>query len=347
MPLSLPPDQRGVTTLAITLALLAAMLVTLLAANRNLLLELRQSSNQAESAVAFEAAEAGLDWAVAMLNDGTRVGTDCRPSPMATVDFRARHLDTALASFAPRPLRPACVRSAAGWACACPDDAPAVPDGDGAAFALRFEPGPQAGQVRAVATGCHRASGECRPDGSGREVASARHEVLLALQPALVTPPMAALTVRPAGLSAEAFFVGFFGLSKAQWKRQPAVHEVACRGDCGDALEVLADQGTTLMWLPGDAVLRGPLSLGTPDRPVLIVADGTIRLQGAVQLHGAIYALGLSWSAPAATVRGAMISEGSAAGDASLDLARDTAVLQALRTRDGSFTKLPGSWRDF
>jgi hypothetical protein len=67
----------------------------------------------------------------------------------------------------------------------------------------------------------------------------------------------------------------------------------------------------------------------------------------AVSLHGVLYANGLSWTAPAATVRGALISEGSAAGDASLDLSRDAAVLDTLRTRDGSFVRLPGSWRDF
>ena len=46
-------------------------------------------------------------------------------------------------------------------------------------------------------------------------------------------------------------------------------------------------------------------------------------------------------------MRGALISEGPAAGDSSLDLALDAAVLEALRTRQGSFVRLPGSWRDF
>ena len=32
---------------------------------------------------------------------------------------------------------------------------------------------------------------------------------------------------------------------------------------------------------------------------------------------------------------------------ASLDLQRDADVLEALRTRQGSFVRLPGSWRDF
>ena len=323
--------QRGAATLAITLALLIGMLVTLLAANRNLLIELRQSSNQAQAAAAFEAAEAGLDWAVAMLNADARIGTDCKPSPMATQSFRERHLDTALPAFTPRGVQPACVRGDAGWNCACPDSGVATPAASGAAFALRFEAGASDGRLRVVAT-------------SG---ALAEHSASIALQPALAAPPAAALTVRPAGLAAELFFTGLFGLSKAQWLRQPAVRQIDCRGDCGAAIAVAAGQGATLLALPGDLTLRGPLTLGSPERPLLIVAAGALQLQGAVQLHGVAHAASLAWIGPAATVRGALISEGVAAGDASLDLQRDADVLEALRTRQGSFVRLPGSWRDF
>ncbi len=344
---TLPQVQRGAAALAVTLALLAAMLLTLLAANRNLLLELRQSSNQASSAVAFEVAEAGLDWTLARLNDDSRVGDTCQPAPLATQSFRERHLDMASAALTPRALRPACARTASGWACSCPADASASPHGDGTAFAVQVEPGPQSGQLRLRAIGCERFEGACRPDGSGRELATERHEALLALQPALARPPATALTMRPTDVTTDAFFASLFGLSKAQWKRQPAVTSLDCRGDCGAALAALAERGTTLVALPGDLTLRGPLSLGTAERPMLIVADGAVRLQGAVQLHGMLYGAGIAWAAPAAIVRGALISEGEAAGDGSLDLARDAEVLDALHTRQGSFVRLPGGWRDF
>ena len=329
----LPRRQRGAVTLAVTLALLAAMLVTLWAANRNLLLEWRQSVNQAHAAAAFEAAEAGLDWATAMLNDAARIGSDCRPSPLSAQSFREQQLDTALASFTPRGLRPACERGASGWACSCATSA--VPGANvEPAFSLRFDAGAVAGQLRLTAIGSLRD-------------AEARHTAMLELQPALPHPPAAALMVKAADESAEGFFLRHFGLSKAQWLRQPAVHHLACEGDCGGALAVLAAQGVTLVALPGNLLLRGPLALGTPQRPMLIVAAGQVQLQGAVQLHGVIHAAGFGWAAPAATVRGALISEGAAAGDTSLDLARDAAVLEALRTRHGSFVRLPGSWRDF
>ena len=346
---SLHRAERGATTLAVTLMLLAAMLLVLVAANRNLLVELRQASNQSESTVAFEAAEAGLAWATALLNDATPRGDDCRAAADGT-SFRERHLDTAIASLTPRELRPACVLGATGWTCGCPGAAAATLDDEartGPAFALRLAPGPQPGVLRLSATGCSRWGGECRPDGSGSERAVAQHQALLALQPALALPPAAALTVRPASVDPASFFVAHFGLSKAAWSRQPMARTLDCQGDCGAALAALASEGTTLDALPGDLLLRGPLSLGTPQRPMLIAAGGTVQLQGAVTLHGVLYGSGITWAAPAATVNGALISEGPAGGDTSLLLTRDADVLEALRTRQGSFVRLPGSWRDF
>lgn len=345
----LPRAERGATTLAVTMMLLVAMLLVLVAANRNLLIELRQSANQAESTVAFEAAEAGLAWATALLNDVTPRGDDCRPAAGST-SFRERHLDTAHAALAPRELRPACVLGATGWHCGCPGAGaamPEVPTDTGPAFALRLAPGPRAGLLHLSATGCSRWGGACRPDGVGSERALAQHDALLALQPALPFPPAAALTVRPAMVDADAFFVAHFGLSKAAWTRQSAVHPLDCQGDCGAALEALNAAGTTLVALPGDLLLRGPLSLGTPQRPMLIVAAGAIQLQGAVTLHGVLQGNVISWAAPSATIHGALISEGSATGDSSLLLTRDADVLEALRTRQGSLVRLPGGWRDF
>ncbi|QTN21260.1 hypothetical protein HZ992_13735 [Rhizobacter sp. AJA081-3] len=349
--LTLRLRQRGATTLAVTLMLLGAMLLVLLAANRNTLLELRQSTNQMQSTVAFEAADAGLEWAAALLNSTERIGADCRPSATAAETFRERHLDMSVPALTPRPLQPACLHGPNGWSCACPSDVPgdlgpATGPDAGAAFGLRWAAGPRPGVLRVAATGCSHWAGDCRPGGGGRDPATARHEALFALQPALQGSPSAALTVRSDSADEHEFFVGLFGLSPSAWKRQPAVHRLDCQVDCAAALATAAARGITLVSVAGDLLLQGPLTLGTPQRPMLIVTDGAIRLQGRVELHGVLYGNGLSWAAPAAVVRGALISEGPAAGDSSLDLALDAAVLEALRTRQGSFVRLPGSWRD-
>jgi hypothetical protein len=46
-------------------------------------------------------------------------------------------------------------------------------------------------------------------------------------------------------------------------------------------------------------------------------------------------------------VRGALISASAYRGNGSPDLHYDATVLRALRLHSGSFTRVPGSWRDF
>lgn len=352
--------QCGATTVLVVLVLLAATLLVLLGANRTLLLELRMSANQVHAASAFEAAEAGLEWAGALLNSPQHLDADCRSDGSAATSFRDRYL-TIGASGAiagrhwsnagtPVPLQAACVNDGSAWRCSCPNDAaPAPGAGAGAAFMLQFLAGGRPGVVRVVSTGCNRLAGVCRADGTGRPEAHSRIEALLALQPALAVPPATALTLRPATQSAEHFFAAHFGLSKAAWQAQPMVRRLSCSGDCGGAVTAAigSEVEQPLLWIDGDLALRGPLTLGRADRPVLIVATGSVQIEGAVTLHGVLHAANIGWIAPAGALRGALLSEGGASGGATLDLLHDPGVLAALRTQHGSFVRVPGSWRDF
>lgn len=347
--------QRGAATVIVALLLLGATLLVLLAANRQLLLELRMADNQAQGAAAFEAAEAGLDWAEAMLNTPDRLGPACRPDGSGSESFRERQLawdgsrwtartwDRAGTSAA---LRPACVNDGSGWRCDCPAAAAASLPASGPAFLLQLSATSRPGVVRLRATGCSRVAGECRDDGAGRPEASARVEALLALQPALAMPPATSLSLRPAAVDADRFFATTFGLSRRTWAAQSVVQRVSCSGDCSAAVAAALDR-SPLVWIDGDARLAGPLTLGTPQRPVLVVVSGTLQLQGAVALSGMAYAGAIAWSGATGPLRGALVSESTAGGDNLLDLARDADLLAALQTRSGSFVRVPGSWRDF
>lgn len=329
--------ERGASTLIVTLLLLAAALLGLLAANRQVLLELRLSSNQVRAAEAFEAAEAGLEWATAMLNSPQPVGDDCRPAADATRSFRAGHLTIDAAGIAPAAVGTRCTHDGVAWSCTCAAAAAPLTSASAPSFGIRFAEAGRPGLVRLVA------------DGAGPPDAVARTELLLALQPALPVPPTTALTLRDPAQSPDAFFVQHFGLGKAAWAAQPVVQRLACSGDCGAALAAALGAGTQrpLVQVDGDLSLRGPLALGTPQRPVLIVVTGRLQLEGAVSLQGLVYAAEVAWTAPAAPLRGALLAEGSAAGSGPLDVAHDAALLELLRTRQGSFIRVPGSWRDF
>ena len=205
--------QGGVAALVVTMTLFFAMLLVAVFANRNLVFEQRGSANQYRATQAFEAAEAGLEWAQAQLNNVQRLGADCRASTdAAAATFRDRYLNTtpAGAGFSGRvwnnggvdtALQPSCVRSATGWRCSCPVTGHAqlaAPAAGPAApvFTLEFLAGAKPGVVRVISRGCTSLGGACTPGSAATTDATARVEVALALLPGLASAPAAALTVR-------------------------------------------------------------------------------------------------------------------------------------------------------
>ena len=69
--------QRGVAALFVTVMLCFAMVLAVAVAQRNVVVEEQRSANEVRAASAFEAAEAGLEWALARINDPSRIGSDC------------------------------------------------------------------------------------------------------------------------------------------------------------------------------------------------------------------------------------------------------------------------------
>lgn len=205
--------QRGAATLGITLLMLFVVMLVAGIAGRNLLFEQRASANQWRSTQAFEAAEAGLEWAQTMLASDAAIGADCRPDAApGNTPFRERLLayDADTGAFTPRTwsdsghlvaLEAACVRAAQGWACSCPRegnpelDAPPA-GGAHPAFSIRFVAAGRSGQVQLLATGCDRYAPECLPGGGGPATggSTAHTQVMLGLLPALVAMPASALT---------------------------------------------------------------------------------------------------------------------------------------------------------
>ncbi|MFP5398524.1 MAG: PilX N-terminal domain-containing pilus assembly protein [Gammaproteobacteria bacterium] len=220
--------QRGAAALVVVLLLLLVVALVAGYTGRNLIFEQRTSANQYRSTQALEAAEAGIEWALTMLNAG-RVDAQCQPHVDAsTTDtaFRQRYLqiaaDTGMVTAlkydkdadgtAEEPLRPACVFDGSDWRCSCPAAAaPALAEPAGAgpfpAFRVRFHDAPDnpaeppypAGVVRVEATGCTRLDttpGQVCADATSPGDAQARVTVLAALKGALAAPPAAALSVR-------------------------------------------------------------------------------------------------------------------------------------------------------
>ncbi|NUZ07226.1 pilus assembly PilX N-terminal domain-containing protein [Schlegelella sp. ID0723] len=397
-----------------TTLLFFAMLLGVAYSHRELIVEQRTAANQVRSTQAFEAAEAGLEWVIARINDNRRIGDDCEPLGGGAASLRDRWLRFEPASRRHLPItwhdgagevptEAACVRGADGWICHCPAGAFALaPPAAAAAAAFRVHvmPGDRPGAVRVVSSGCVGVANACR--GAADELgATARLEVALGLLPALRSLPVAALTARgdiasgagfaaknadpssgvalhagaridaphvelagPAGSALattaiagdaavaaqppERLFAALFGAEPARWSTQPNVVEVECALDCAGALSRALSGGgeNAILHVSGDASLVGPVTLGSPRAPVLIVASGTLALSGAVSVQGVVYAGALAWTGSGGAIHGAAISESDYTGSGSPSFVYDPLVLERLRGA-GTFARVSGSWRDF
>jgi hypothetical protein len=208
-----PSAQRGAGSLIVVMVLFFVISLVAAYASRNMIFEQKTSANQYRSTQAFEVAEAGIEWGLAMLNSG-RIDDNCSPSATGET-FRTRYLSFTpgagtvtrkvwLSGAVQVPFSVLCVRTATGWSCNCPSTgAPSVtaPAGTAPAPAFRLTflaggTGNRPGAVLLRALSCTRLDDNCLADNQitqpGDAVASIT--TLIALKGAITAPPAAALT---------------------------------------------------------------------------------------------------------------------------------------------------------
>jgi len=373
-------SQRGASTIAVTLLLSFVALLSVAFANRSVLLDAKTSVNQYRAAQAREAAEAGLAWALAQMNHSTPLGDDCRPSGNASdLPFRERSVAA---------LRASCSARDGDWSCRCgaavePTDEASVAfsiqfaetdtpgvlqlNARGTASGSRSQlqvqlgrlPGldslpPAALTVRGSASfgggafGVHHTD----PASGGLTLHSGAELPSLPLQLSSTpgTPGSASVLANEATLAAltpQGLFASLFRMDKTSWRTQPMVHELDCNNPCDTSLAE-ASTRHQLMWLRGGLRLDTPVTLGTPQRPVLLVVDGPVALQGGAVIHGLVYATHASWVDTAgATIHGAVVFEDTLQASGTTQIHHHLAVLQALHQHTGSYARVANSWRDF
>lgn len=183
-----PGRSHGLATLATVLGLLALAAWAAAASQRAVLGELRATASHIRAAEAFEAAQGGLEFGLALLHAGP-LDAACQPArdPLPSLADRLGSGTVALG----------CQRLASGWACQCPLAAPG-PDGAAGspAPAGPVEPAGPAFRVEAqrLATGAAGAAGatvHLRATGHGSGGTARATLSMLASSPAQATsPPM-------------------------------------------------------------------------------------------------------------------------------------------------------------
>lgn len=186
----------------VVILLLGAHL-SLLYSHRALLFEQRASANQWRATLAQEAAEAGIEWALARLNDPQAANSACLPVSAAPGDavpggstLRYRWV-ASLATAA--PMQPACVHNGTTWQCQCPDGgAGSVSLQDTAvdrpAFGVALARDNHAGLFTVTATGCSGIGPGCGRSGGASP--DARHHITVTVAPLgqMSSPPLAPIT---------------------------------------------------------------------------------------------------------------------------------------------------------
>ncbi len=413
--------QRGLGALSVALVLLFAMTMVAFFANRSLLFEQRSSANQYRSVQAFEAAEAGLEWATARLNDPRTIDAACQPVTGAsgTVrSFRARYapLTAGLALAPAAAARPGCSLGDTALTCSCPadDSAPALRD-DAPSFTVELAAVPDDPEsLHVVSRGCSGLGSQCVPGADrGPADAVATVQAVLKLRPGVRSLPVAAVTaagavtidgslrlsntdprtpgyVIHAGGSVDldtargvttlagspaanaviardealgrlaahdadgaAYFAAWFGTTPAQFEAAPTTHRIAgCSGaGCGVAMQAAHADGHDSFVVDGDLSLDAAGwpggSIGTLERPIMLVVRGRLALAGNVPLHGLVYIdVADSPAALDAQIHGGLIARSGITAGGMGTIHYDADVLARLRSGTGTLARLPGSWRD-
>lgn len=222
--------QRGAGAVMVVMVLFFVVSLVAAYTNRNLIFEQKTSANQTRATMAFEAADAAIEWTLAQLNGGV-IDANCGDAT-PTNSFQKRYLTADGDGYFTHTTRavdswPTCVFNGNGWTCRCPEDTAATPPdstGDGPFPAFRVWPAtkeptgptspasaavtfPRPAMISVGAAGCSILPSSAEPNclsflprgNFGEGVGSAR--VYLALRSGLVTPPstpvMARGTIRP------------------------------------------------------------------------------------------------------------------------------------------------------
>jgi hypothetical protein len=191
---------RGAAALVVAVVLLFGMTLTAFFINRGMIFEQRTSANQYRSTKAFEMAEAGLEWAVARLNDqATIVGSATSCAAGASSQSFSEHylpLVAGVGFSAPNAGRPGCsIATNGAVTCGCPlsgTDAIVGADTE-PRFTVEFADGGAPWTIRITSRGCTNAGTFCNPASTATPDGVAVVTALYKMRPSLPVGPGAGL----------------------------------------------------------------------------------------------------------------------------------------------------------
>jgi hypothetical protein len=152
-------------------------------------------------------------------------------------------------------------------------------------------------------------------------------------------------------------FASVFSIRPEAFRTQPAAIQLTCPiSGCSAATVRSAwelNPGRPL-WLTGNLNIDSAGNIGTALDPVVIVVNGDLQFTtSGVTIFGVVYnrllpAGDTDWTTTGSgQVTGAVVAEGGVNGTGAVTVAYDADVIRLIRFNNGSFVRVPSSWRDY
>lgn len=141
-------------------------------------------------------------------------------------------------------------------------------------------------------------------------------------------------------LTDDQMFSNYFGRTQDQLEAEAATQEITA----AQAGTLAGVTGATVV-VDGDTTLPNSV-IGSRERPVVLVIDGDLDLQGTPTVNGIVYVRGNVTGGGNLTVNGAMLVEGTVEPTGSVDIIYDPFVT-GNTANSGRPGWIPGTWRDW
>lgn len=142
-------------------------------------------------------------------------------------------------------------------------------------------------------------------------------------------------------LSASQMFLNYFGRTLDEYKTQVASRVISA-----------ANVGTIAGVLGQAIVINGNTTfpnstIGSRERPVVLIVDGNIEFQGTPTIFGTVYVTGNVTGGGNPKIQGSMVVKGNVAATGSVDIIYDPLVTTNAANNTGLVGWIPGTWRDW
>jgi len=323
-------NQRGITTLLITVILLVTVTLLVFFTAQYGIVQLKMTGNQYRSKQAYQASEAGLEYGLAYLNQNSATITQNNPVNTTVSGSVANGATFSVTMTSPNNNTGQITITSTGT------------NGDGSTThtisQITASGSPPltytiTTQGSIIESGSFTVGGTNSLDVGGSILTSGS---------ANVTGTITSPDVPLAAMTSAALFQKIFSTTQAT--------EMASAQSAGTyypaaSVNYAQMNGGGTFWIQGNLVNSSSVTMGTPAKPVIVIVNGNFTNSGTLTVNGILYVMGATTASGSFSVTGAMVSQGNITLSGQSYVYNANIVKQLLG--GSSYNKVPGSWKDF